>query len=350
MQLLDHLFGVQEFTTRTRIFDDEPSQRLFQDLFNASRKTCGARVAVWDEVALPRRLASVVSDESPSPAVAPNAKAQRSSPLIHLKASKVLSGYTLEDNRASGQLDASAVREIEDELAGLWKTLQASMEYVSINALLGSINTANIEGSDVSVTLTYGVGTRNGGAWTNNTTKILSTEFPNLVDAFVAQAGRAPGMQIIGTGVEGNLILNDEVRAWGQQQYGSLAIFNSPASPEVLNGAPLGGFQWRKSLGGYVPTGGSFTKFMPNLKIITLPMKDQLSDVFQMHYGFGLIPVKAYGEGTPEAAKTYRRASAPGPYAYTVGTSDPAGLKLHVGCRFFPVIKDPRQVLVTTVT
>lgn len=351
MGALDLLMQVQDYTDAVRVFEVEPSQTLFQDLFNVNKKVCVGPTVQWDETDFPRRLAPVVGDESAFPAVNPNDKKPQAAPLIHLKVSKKLDAYKLLEWRYAGLRDADVRRSIEDELGGMIKIIKSSVEYICANALLGTIDTSQIEGSEYSVQFSYGVTTQTIGQWSNTGTDILGVEIPKISSKFVQTLGRQPGVTIFNDNLEKELLQNTSLKGWLQYQYAASAIFASMTTDQVMQNTKLGGLDWRKSFGGYVPTGGSFTRFMSDNKIITLPMQGELGSLLTMAEGYGAIPTNVYGGGDGAAAATaFRRAGAPGLYAYSVGTHNPAGVELYVGYRFFPVVKYAPGVLVTTVT
>lgn len=351
MGALDMLLAVQDYTDAVQVFEQEPSQTLFSDMFATNRKPCNGPTTMWDEMDYLRRLASVMGDDSPFPLVNPNDKKPQAAPLIHLKAGKKLSAYKLMEWRAMGMRDADVAKSIQAELKSLYKIIAASREYICAQALLGSIDTSQIEGSEYTVTFTYGVSTLAGGAWSNPATELLGTELPAIVQKYVAAAGREPGITIINDQMEQNLLKNTSLKAWAQQQYGANFLFAKTADAKVLNGVQLMGLDWYKSFGGYVPTGGAFTRFMPTNKILSMPTRDGVGDFLELAEGFGAIPVNAFGGGdASQAAANFRRADKPGLYAYSVGSSNPAGVEIYVGYRFFPVIKFAPGVLVTTTT
>ena len=351
MGALDLLMQVQDYTDAVRVFEVEPSQTLFQDLFNVNKKVCVGPTVQWDETDFPRRLAPVVGDDSPFPAVNPNSKNPQAAPLIHLKVSKKLSAYQLLEWRYAGLRDADVRRAVEDELAGMIKIVKSSVEYICANALLGSINTANIQGSEYVVTFTYNVTAQTIGAWSVTTTDLVGVEIPKISQKYVQVVGRQPGVTIINDAQQQLILQNTTVKAWMQYQHSMEAVTSSMTDEQVINARQFGGLDWRKSFGGYVPDGGNFTRFMPSNTIITLPLRSSLGELLTMAEGYGAIPTNMYGAGDAAGASTaFRRAGSPGLYAYSVGTHNPAGVELYVGYRFFPVVKYGPGVLVTTTT
>mgnify|MGYP001594869477 CR=1 FL=1 len=345
MGAIDLLLKVQDWSDAVKQFAMEPGQTVASRIFQRARRPVAGDTARWDVVKFPRRLGPIVGDDAAPPLVNPNDREPMSAPLIHVKISKRLSAYKLSDWRAAGQSVPDVAAEIRDEFAGLKKVGMATVEKACMGALLGSINTADFEGSQVTFNLTQAVETRNGGQWTAAATAILSTELQALTDAYVQKCGLVPGLTIINDVTETYLLKNTEIQTWGRYTLGArfFDLAGNAGTEAVFGGEQFAGMRWVKTIGGYVPTGGAFTKFLADKKVLTLPA--DVTETLMLAEGYGIVPTAFVGG---EGEIPFRRVQ--GEYAYTRWCDAPQGVELVWGYRFLPVVKNTTAVLVTTVT
>lgn len=349
---LESTFGIKTLSGLVKTFADEPGQKLFTDLFEKSGKRIepDGRIVEWDEVTMARALAPVVGESAPFPDATSTQIVARQAPMFDIKLKVDIPASRLFSDRAAGELKDNAASVIANEVQSLTKRVMLTREYAACKALEGSFATSGVAGSSITFTLSQTTNTLTEAAsWSTEATKILSSEIPLIVADVIATAGMVPGIAIITDLEEKKLLANDEIRSWAQQQFGASALYNNSASEKVLDGLSLGGVQWYKSVGGFVPEGGSFTRFMTAGRQYWLPAQNMLGEVLGMAEGFGYVPTGRIG-GINEAAGLVAKAPTRGFYAYAEGLSNPAGVRLYVGWKglFFLAFPSAVEVLTTT--
>jgi hypothetical protein len=347
---LESTFGVRTLTRAIQTFAQEPSQKFFTNLFRAgSQLTVEGRTFEWDEVALPRNAAPIVGEDSPFPKVPVTDKTVRQSPLVHVKLSVDIPASRLFLEREPGALRPNARKILANELAALQKRIAVTLEYLSVSALLGSINTTEIEGSEAQVTLSQETtALAESAPWSNPATKILSDEIPKIVERYVSAAGRLPGLAVLNDQAERSLLKNQEIKEWAQHQYGASVLFSNSASEKVLEGLGLGGLDWRKAIGVYKDKTGAITRFLSSSKVIVLPPANELDGVVALAEGYGFVPRSLWGDEA--GAGLVERAPSPGYYAYSEASANPVGIRLYAGWVGLPVLLWPTGVLILSIS
>lgn len=348
-------FGIEYLDGVIQRFAEEIGQSFCTDFFRL-----GGVVPIrgesfeFDGQDAARTLAPFTGPDSNSIRVALDARNKKRITPFDIKLSKFVPGSRLYRQRALGGLDADAGKVVSAEAKSLMGQIQKSLEFVATGLLQGqvTISPATVAGSQITATLgeaattTYNYATA-GNPWSQAATKILSEELPALEGAFIAGAGLAPGLALIGREVDGYLTGNDQVALWAKAQRGDAALLAKPADFEVMGGLALGGLEWRKNPGGYMSAGGTFTRYMPSDKVIVLPRN--LNDVLGIVEGYGLIPAKAYGT-LEQASGMAVEAPSPGFYAYvTDGGEEGIGVRVNVGYRGTPFVRQRSAVMVATV-
>lgn len=345
-------FGIEYLDGVIQRFMEEEGQSFCSDLFRE-----GGVVPIhgesfeFDGQDAARTLAPFTGPDSNSIRMALDARNKRRITPFDIKLSKFIPGSRLYRQRALGGLVADAGKTVAAEAKSLMGQVQKSTEYVCAKLLQGTvtISPATVAGSQITMTLgealtnTYTF----SDSWSQAATKILSSEIQAMELAYIRVAGLAPRRALIHPGVEGYLEGNDEVAAWARPQFAGSALLSSPIKAEVLRGLELGGLEWRKNAGGYLNSAGTFTRYMPADRVIVLPEK--LTDVLGVVEGYGLIPTKAYG--TMDGADgMVVEAPSPGFYSYvTDGGDEGIGVRVHVGYRGSPFLRQPSAVMLATV-
>lgn len=349
---LESTFGIPTLCGMVKTFANEPGQRLFTDLFEKSGRKVepDGNLVSWDEVTMARALAPVVGSSAPFPDATSTQIIARQAPVFDIKLKVDIPAERLYTMRAAGELKDNARSVVANELQSLTKRVMLTREYAAAKALAGSFATSGVAGSDISFTLSQTTNTiTEAASWSTAATKILSSEIPLVVADIIATAGVVPGIAIITDLEEKKLLANDEIRTWAAQQFGASALYNDSASEKVLSGLNLAGLQWYKSVGGFVPEGGSFTRFMTAGRQYYLPAQNMLGDVLGLAEAYGYVPTGNFGDAAG-AAGLVAKAPTRGFYAYAEGLSNPAGVRLYVGWRglFFLLFPSAVEVLTTT--
>jgi hypothetical protein len=355
VDLYQRIFGVRTLSGIVEAFAKEQrNNTLFQSKFAAGRPLLpDGDIAEWDEVQMHRHLAPVVGRDSPFPLLEHTTRINRTSSMMHIKLSKKIPAAKLFSERAPGDLRADAQAVIDLELRDMVKVIMNTVEYASAQSLNGTltVNSTNIPGSSQVFTVTYSTNTYTASnSWATASTGLLSAELPALVDDCRQTSGLEPQEIICGREIAGYVYGNSQVVNLLQSPIGGvLAQTNAARQGPAWGNFRLGDLNWQVSIGGYVPQGGSFTKFMPATDaFFCLPGAEDLPNVLGMALGYGFVPGDAdVGPATPQnAANMVARAPSRGFYAYATRTINPVGIELFVGWVGLPVVLFPSGVCV----
>ena len=348
----NRLFGLRSLNGRVEAFASPATDSmLFTSKFKRGRTLAAEDGTLeWDELTFGRGLAPVTGHKARFPNMDPLTIVNRKSAVAHLKRSKVLDPYKLWYERLPGTLRPGAAAYVELELRDMVNEINRTVEYMAAESLRGTltVNAANIPGSSQAFTLTYSPNTYTASAgWATATTGILSSEIPAMKIDFEQTCGLSPRQVIIGSTVEGYMTGNTEITTLARTQLGERLVTQTG----VMNGPLLGGLQvgnldWTITEGGYVPAGGSFTRYLPTTdEAIALPADNELPDVLGMASGRGMIPAQEFGPASA-AANLLRPAPSEGFYSYAKLTEDGHAVKLFVGWVGLPVVLRPQAVSV----
>lgn len=352
------LFGVRNLSGLVEAFGkEEQLDSMFQALFmRGGTETSESDEADWDEVQLARHLAPARGAQGDWPSSQGTVTINRKSECMHVKDSTFILGAKLFKERAAGELTANAEAKVRRELRNLVKKIRKTIEYASAHSLNGSlvVNTTNVPGSSQAFTVTYGVNTYAASAdWKTASTAVVSSELPAAKRDFVQTSGLQPARIICDGTITAALAANTEAQAlMSDATKDAMLRASSEFQGAQFENLRLGGLQWLANEAGYVPEGGSFTKYIPATDdAFMLPGDEDLPDVLAMHLGRGIVPGSLSGPAEAGAdlvmpAPTY------GFYAYAERSVHPKapGIHLNVGWVGLPVVQFPSGVCVLDVT
>lgn len=348
----ERLFGVRSLNGKVEAFaNDVIRTNVFSSKFRLGRPLMAEDgTCEWDEIQLSRALAPVTGHAAQFPEGAEVTKINRRSAVAHIKRSKRINPYKIHYERAPGMLRPDAAMHVETELRDAMNEIAATIEYMSAKSLLGTltVNASNIPDSTQAFTLTYSPNTYTASTtWATASTKILSAEIPALKQDHEQSSGMAPAQVITGGTVETYLTQNTEILSFATPQLGERFLTQSSNQRgPMLGGLQVGGLSWTLTESGYVPTGGSFTRYLSTTdEGIVLPADSELVDVLGFAEGRGLIPAQQYGPA-PSAAQLIAPAPQTGWYAYAMLEGNGPFIKLCVGYVGLPVVMRPAAVTV----
>lgn len=347
---MEDAFGIQTLSDAIETFAKEPCQDLFTNLFKGGRQVkVEGRTHEWDEITRPRTLAPIVGEDSPFKAASLTGRKKKQSPIADVKLYVDIPASRLFRERFAGNLKADAPSLIASELKSLKMQMAKTVEYMCANALLGSLDTSQIQGSELAITLAQTTSTgAQAAAWSTAATKIVSDELPKAVADFIKQTGGAPQQIILNDVAERSLLKNDEIKAWAAYQNGNKALVAKTASQEVFGGLGLQGFEWKKAYGIYTDKNGtSGTRYWPDTKLAFLPPSGDLNDILGFAEGFGAIPKTALGG---EGEMIINQAPTSGYYAFAEAISSPVGIRLYAGWAGLPYLVFPGGVYIFTIS
>lgn len=351
----ERLFGVRSLNGKVEAFGrDVIRTNVFTSKFKAGRPLMAEDgTCEWDEIQFSRALAPVTGHAAKFPEGADLTQVNRRSAVAHIKRSKRLDPYRMFWERAPGQLKPDAKAYVEARMQDAVNEISATIEYLCAESMRGTltVNSTNIPDSTQAFTISYSPNTYTASnGWATASTKILSAEIPALKQDVEQLCGMAPAQAIAGSTVEAYFTGNTEVQAFGVSQLGERFITQSGSQRgPMLGGLAVGGLSWTATEGGYVPVGGSFTRYMPTTdEAIVLPADSELRDVLGFAEGRGLIPAQEYGPASA-AAELIAPAPQAGFYAYAMLEGNGPFILLNVGYVGLPVVLRPSAVCVANL-
>lgn len=351
----ERLFGVRSLNGKVEAFaNDVIRTSVFSDKFRRGRPLMAEDgTCEWDEIQLSRALAPVTGHAAQFPEGPEVTKINRRSAVAHIKRAKRINPYKIHYERAPGMLRPDAAMYVETEMRDAMNEIMATYEYMASQSLRGTltVNSTNIPDSTQAFTLTYSPNTYTATtSWATASTQILSSEIPALKQDVEQLCGLAPAQAITGSTVEGYIVGNSEISNFATQQLGERFITQSGAQRgPMLGGLAVGGLSWTLTEGGYVPTGGSFTRYLSTTdEAIVLPADGELVDVLGFAEGRGMVPSQQYGPAS-SAAGLIAPAPQAGWYAYAMIEGDGPFIKLCVGYVGLPIVMRPAAVCVANL-
>lgn len=357
----ERLFGTRQLNGLVEVFSrDDARGRAASSLFEMGRPIMPVVADgsfEWDEVQFSRHLAPVVGKDSAAPAKTPLGKIVRSSAPAHVKTSVWIPASKLHGDRGPGSMLPNAQAVVDQEIRDGWSTIGNTKEYLSMGALFGSVvvNSTTIPGTEVPFSLSFGTNTYAAALdWSLSSTPILSNEALAAKIDYMQAMGLNPRRVLMGSTIAGYLHANSEVRNLLVAQYG-IQLAQTAAelfSQAGFSGLELAGLGWQITEEGYVPEGGSFTRYIPATdKAVMLPADEDLRNVLGRCEGYALIPISQNDLITAgsQAAMAVGRAPQAGAYAYGIRHLNPLGVEIIMGWVGIYVILTPNGVMVLDV-
>lgn len=351
----DVLFGLRSLNGRVEAFGDNVLRtRVFQNKFAMGRDLMTEDGNVeWDELTFSRGLAPVTGRRGRFVNKAELSYVNRRSAVADIKQSVDLNPDRLFFQRQVGSLRPGAEAYVEEEIRDLTNRISNTIEYFAAESLRGTltVNSANIPDTRNPFTITYSPNTYTANnSWATAGTGILSAEVPALKIDFEQNCGFTPAQAICGSTVEGYFTGNTECTTFLQYTLGERVLTTAgTTNGPLFGGVAIGGLSWTITEGGYVPEGGSFTRYLPTTdEAIVLPADSELRDVLGMAQGRGLVPQQLLGPASA-AAGLVTPAPSPGWYSYATLEKDVPTIRLHVGWCGLPIVMRPAAVQVANL-
>jgi hypothetical protein len=355
--IYQELFGVQTLSGLVVAFGaEERLDSMFTALFQRGENMGqdATDEVQWDEVQLARHLAPVRGENGVWPSSQNTVNIRRKSTMAHVKDSTFILGSKLYKEVAPGnmQLMPNAQSKVAFELRNLVKKIRKTIEYMAAHSLNGTltVNAANIPGTTQAFTVTYSPNTYTASAsWKTAGTLLLSSEVPALKRDFLQASGLLPKRIICDGTITDAVYANTQVLTFLQNQLGAdFAKTGNPLQGAAFDGFTLGSLEWFANEAGYVPEGGSFTKYIPAVDdAFVLPGDEDIGDVLGMAEGRGIVPLQQLGPAA-SGASLVGLAPTRGFYAYAERSvfPNPPGIHLNVGWVGLPIVKFPTGVCV----
>ncbi len=350
---MEQLLGVRHLTDLVQTFWNEPHQNVCLSKFEASSRKIlpEGDTAEWDEVQAHRHLAPFTGHKSPFVHVQETDLINRQSTLAHVKLYKDLDAHRMLNMRMPGQLGADARAYVAQELKDLVQLSRRTMEFACSRVLHNNLNVtaATVPGSTISFSYVPGIQTQNRVAnWSTAATAISSSEIPIFQDSYMQNAGMEAQQVIYNGTTERDIRANTEVQSFVREDSPGEFLSTGFVTNELFRKVRLGGMSWNKHVGGYVPQGGAFTRYVDDDRLIVMPGDDMLQDVLGWALGWGLVPTGPFARSGEGAAGLVARAPSRGVYSYAEVKTNPVGVRIYVGVPFLPVVIFPAGIMLFT--
>lgn len=349
----DRLFGLPSLNGRVEAFGSDVNRpTVFAEKFALHGRDILSEdgTVQWDEITFSQGMAPVAGRKGRHKRKNPLAKVVRRSACMHIKRSVVLDPDRLFFEREPGQLRPNAEAYVEAEMRDLMGEIETTKAYACAESLRGTltVNSTNVPGSEQAFAIAYSpnIYTKSAG-WATVSTGITSSEIPLLKIDHRRSSGFEAAQAICGSTVEGYIGANTEVTTLARNMLGDRFVTQSgQMEGPMFGGLEIGGLKWHVTEGGYIPAGGSFTRYLPTVdEAIVLPADADLRDVLGMATGFGLVPVQNLGPASA-AAGLIRPAPQRGWYSYASLVPGTPAVEVFVGWVGLPVVLRPAAVTV----
>lgn len=358
---LERLFGLRALAGMVEVFGrEEAMSRAAVSQFEANAQRVDPQVDgsfEWDEIRYGRHLAPVQGRGAPSITITPLSRVVRSSAPANVGPISVfIPAHRLHSQRGDGELLPNAPAVVAREMRNGVKLIGNTKEYLAMRALFGTVtvNNSTIPGTTAPFTLSFSPNTGTATiSWANNASPLASSELTLMKLDYSQNYGAMPAVCIAGQTVIDYMRGNSEILSLLGQQYGvqlatSIAELFAQAA---FQGLRIGDLQWRVTEEGYVPEGGSFTRYIPATdKIAVLPEPAAQREVLGLAEGYGLVPAMG-GDVLPVSGAAFATQLAPsrGMWAYAVRKTNPLGVEVIMGWNGIYLLLTPDGVLVWDV-
>lgn len=360
MANIEEIFAPRTLMGMVSLFGMEGNTPVTDWFRNGRRKDVVGNAVDWDREDFSRSLGPFGSQKAPAIRLFPQDRDNIHIPLAHIRMERTLLAQEIMiERRGLGELVPNAEQEVARAVRDLVQRGQRSIEFVCSELLFNqtgaTINSTTVPGSQVTWTLDFGTGDFDAAAaWSTIGTNILSsTELFAAMDQLTQNSGLEAGRAVHNRTVQDYLVLNTQVQSWFQ---------TVPTAPQIVSGdqlaaqvagatpfnmaGGLGGIpSWIRLDHGYVPDGGSFTKFLSTDFTILLPTSD---DILGFAEGHQVIPTEIIGGENLGSVATLSDAA--GPVVYAVLQPDPVAVKLVYAHSFIPTIFVPEAVVIIDTT
>jgi len=356
--------GYQTLTGLVKAFFDQSRNRMLQSMFFGKKKNILGEYAKFHTIRASRGLAPIVGRRDTAVEQNLLGLEEREVAPLNILVSKTLyatdvlqGGWPTPGREGPGlQLLPNAAQRVADEVQDLVNMVPATLEWAAGKLLFTGtipISAANVPGSKFTKTITFdNTQTLNGGSafWSTSSSKLVTdthsgaldrASFPAIKHKMRSVAGLEASRILVNFLQTAELQANTEIQNIFRGSVPGAPVM--PASIDAINTVTKAqglNLEFMEYNAGYVPSGGAFTRFVPDGYYCALP---DTNEFFEMHEGYGEIPVGPIvgAVGTPSAAGGLDliKLSSPGIWSYAVlNPKPPLSWELFVGYRGLPVV------------
>ena len=288
-------------------------------------KPINSDTAKWDEIHQNRDLATYVSPDGEANNIDRLGVYQKSATVACLKEKKQLKGSTLAWLRKPGTEHVQiAEQAVKDELADLDSRIEFRREWARWSALSGTLT---VNQANVKFTVDYGIaGTHKptvAADWSNVATDIIG----DLI-AWKELIQKDSGEQAT------KVYVNDLTMSYMVKNTGIKALMGEQLKTQILQSGYITrvmGLNFIVYNSGYVPSGGSFTKFVPDEVAI-------------------MCTNSVFAEDQVAPSTDPKSGYRPGKFSKSWVEEDPAGIWVLVELNSLPVIKKVENLVYADLT
>lgn len=354
MATLEQAFGIRNMLADVGLFGETPETPIL-DMYRAgTTKEVEGTSVEWDREDFDRALAPFGSVEAPAIRQFGQNRDLFVTPMADVSIDRFLSAQKIfVDQRGNGELRPNAEAMINRAVVTLRNKGLRVAEYMAAELIFNktglTVDSTTVPGSDVTFTIDPGTTDVNASAsWATAGTDILG-DIRSAADTHVQNCGMEAARALHNRDVLGYLTNNTDIQGWFQRTTEGIDfIRNSGPSRNALQAQ--GGLAsvpgWFQHDHGYVPEGGSFTKFIANDFLALLPETNSFLGFAQ---GGIAIPPTAIGRSEVGAAAGEVDVVF-GPVTYAIWQEEPLGVRIIHKWRFICVILLPECVTLLDTT
>ncbi len=288
-------------------------------------KPIDSDTAKWDEIHQNRDMADYVSPDAEGNVVARLGVIEKSSTVACLKEKKQLKGSTMAWLRKPGtehtQIAEQAVR---DELTDLDSRLEFRREWARWQALSGTLT---INQANVKFSVDYGIDASHKPtvttAWSDVSADIIG-DLVNWKELIQKDSGEMATTVYLNSKVMSYLIKNTGIKNLMGEQL-KTQILQSGYITRVI------GLNFIVYDAGYVPAGGSFTKFITDDKVI-------------------MVTSSPFAEEQVAPSTDPKSGFRPGKFSKSWTVEDPSGIWVLIELNSLPIIKKVENIVYADIT
>ena len=288
-------------------------------------KPIDSDTAKWDVIHQNRDMADYVVPDGEGNVVARLGIKQQSSTVACLKEKKQLKGSTLAWLRKPGTEHTQiAEQAVKDELADLDSRLEFRREWARWQAISGTLT---VNQAKVKFTVDYGIDVSHkpttATAWSDVSATIIKdlTDWKELIQQDSGEQATT-------------VYVNSKVMSYMVQNTGIKSLMGEQLKTQILQSGYITrvlGLNFIVYDAGYVPAGGSFTKFVPDDKAI-------------------MVTGSQFAEEQTAPSTDPKSGYKPGKFSKSWIEEDPAGIWVLIELNSLPVIKKVENIVYADLT
>jgi len=282
----------ENLTDTVRKFPTTGEHWFRNNLFTTKKPLRGTDIATWDELTRGRKRAPYTVRGQPAQRMDLMSRGMRSCSVADIFVSKQLRADQIEYLRQYGTQDQEGSQAvINDELEEMVTFINNTVEHACMSVARGSLaidqtaSTTAVKSKGVKFTLTFPVATQAMGVWSNNGTRIYTTEMSLLFDKAFSIGLGMPSRIVHNSKAMDYLLQNTEVKDFLGEQYKTQLLRDGRISN--IRGVNFQSYDTGDE------QGGSWAKYWTDTELLVLPSDNRY---FELFVGYRFLPVNRFAE------------------------------------------------------